>query len=100
MDKVDLVLMGAEGVVENGGIVNKIGSYQIGIVARAMNKPVYIAAESYKFTRLMHLSQRDIPDNEQTDFAIGPPASLDPGANPHIKIRNPKLDYTPPEYIT
>lgn len=24
MDKVDLVLVGAEGIVENGGIVNKV----------------------------------------------------------------------------
>ena len=26
MEKVDLVIVGAEGVVENGGIVNKVGA--------------------------------------------------------------------------
>ncbi len=29
MDQVDLVLVGAEAVVENGGIMNKIGTYQV-----------------------------------------------------------------------
>lgn len=100
MDKVDLVLMGAEGVVENGGVINKIGSYQIAIVAKAMHKPVYIATESYKFTRLVHLSQRDIPDNDKPEFTIGPPATFDLTDESTIKIRNPKLDYTPPQYIT
>lgn len=48
MDEVDMVLVGADGVVESGGIINVIGTYQIAIVAHSMNKPVYIAAESYK----------------------------------------------------
>lgn len=26
MEKVDLVIVGAEGVVENGGIINKVGA--------------------------------------------------------------------------
>ena len=29
MEGVDMVLMGAEGVVENGGIINKLGSFQV-----------------------------------------------------------------------
>ena len=82
MGKADMVLVGAEGVVENGGVINKvglvlpgcvapsfpsrpvavtlqIGTYQIAIVAQAYNTPVYVAAESYKFTRLFPLNQRD-----------------------------------------
>jgi translation initiation factor eIF-2B subunit alpha len=30
MGRVDMVLIGAEGVVENGGVINKLGSYQVG----------------------------------------------------------------------
>lgn len=26
--RVDLVLVGAEGIVENGGVINKLGTYQ------------------------------------------------------------------------
>lgn len=47
IDKVDMVLVGAEGVVENGGLINQIGSYQMAIVAKAANKPFYAVAERY-----------------------------------------------------
>jgi translation initiation factor eIF-2B subunit alpha len=52
------VLLGAEGVVENGGVINKLGTYQIALCAKALNKPFYVAAESYKFARLYPLSQQ------------------------------------------
>lgn len=29
MDKVDMVIVGAEGVVESGGIINKLGTFQV-----------------------------------------------------------------------
>lgn len=48
MDEVDMVFVGADGVVESGGIINMMGTYQIALVAHSMNKPVYVAAESYK----------------------------------------------------
>jgi len=52
MGNVNMVLVGAVAVVENGGILNQIGTYQISIVAHALGKPVYCAAQSLKFTRL------------------------------------------------
>ncbi|KAH9308847.1 hypothetical protein KI387_036758, partial [Taxus chinensis] len=48
MEKIDTVLFGADGVVESGGIINMIGTYQTALVAHSMNKPVYVAAESFK----------------------------------------------------
>lgn len=47
MDKIDLVLVGSEAVVESGGLINAVGSYQMAIVAKAANKPVYALAERY-----------------------------------------------------
>lgn len=52
------MLVGAEGVVENGGVINKLGTYQIALCAKALNKPFYVAAESYKFARLYPLNQQ------------------------------------------
>ena len=46
--RVNLVLVGAEGVVENGGIINKLGSYHVAIAAKEHGLPFYVAAESYK----------------------------------------------------
>lgn len=68
MERVDIVLLGAEGVVESGGIVNKIGTCQIAMVAKLYNKPLYVAAESYKFARLYPLTQADLEENVDNDL--------------------------------
>lgn len=47
-----MVLVGAEGVVENGGVINKLGTYQLSLCARAHGIPFYVAAESYKVPNL------------------------------------------------
>ncbi|XP_077972151.1 translation initiation factor eIF2B subunit alpha-like [Styela clava] len=92
MEKIDLVLIGAEGVVENGGIMNKIGSYQIAVCAKAHNKPLYVAAESIKFVRLYPLNQQDVPNEIKYKASTIKSKNLDQ--------EHPNVDYTPPSYIT
>ncbi|GAM25288.1 hypothetical protein SAMD00019534_084630, partial [Acytostelium subglobosum LB1] len=103
IDKVDYVLCGAEAIVENGGIVNKIGTYQISIVAKAFKKPFYVAAESFKFTRSYPLDQSDIvilkKDNDDTTFNLCQQCSKCEHPE-RLTIDSPSLDYTPPSYIT
>ncbi|GAB5033015.1 translation initiation factor eif-2b subunit alpha [Nannochloropsis oceanica] len=79
MERVDIVLLGAEGVVESGGIVNKIGTCQIAMVAKLYNKPLYVAAESYKFARLYPLTQADLEENIDNDLnrPLVPPMQSD-----------------------
>lgn len=62
MESVDFVMVGAEAVVESGGIINRIGSFTMGLCAREMKKPFYVLSESFKFTRLYPLNQRDLPN--------------------------------------
>ncbi|KAJ1817433.1 translation initiation factor eIF-2B subunit alpha, partial [Coemansia sp. RSA 2599] len=100
IEKVDLVLVGAEGVVESGGLINKIGTYQLAIIAKAAKKPFYALAESFKFVRLYPLSQYDLPTfrgdllsfKDKTDTKVDWQAEL--------SRSNPMLDYTPPDLIT
>ena len=47
MPKVNMCLIGAEGVVESGGLFNAVGSYQMGVVAKAAGKPVFAVAERH-----------------------------------------------------
>ena len=61
MRKVDTVIMGAEGVVENGGIINAMGTYTIAVLAQQSKKPFYVLAETHKFVRLFPLDQFDLP---------------------------------------
>ncbi|KAJ2004491.1 translation initiation factor eIF-2B subunit alpha [Coemansia thaxteri] len=100
MQKVDLVLAGAEGVVESGGLINKIGTYQLAIIAKAAKKPFYALAESFKFVRLYPLNQYDLPTyrSDLLSFKEKPAATIDWQAE--LSRSNPMLDYTPPEFIT
>jgi len=45
LPRCDMVLVGAEGVAESGGVINAIGTYQIALIAKALGKPFYCAAE-------------------------------------------------------
>ena len=83
MGKVDYVFFGAEAVVENGGIINKVGTFTISLCAKAHKKKVYVFTESLKFIKTFPLDQSDIasviPEMEEYD--------------------NLSSDYTPPEYL-
>ncbi|KAG6593581.1 Translation initiation factor eIF-2B subunit alpha, partial [Cucurbita argyrosperma subsp. sororia] len=93
MDEVDMVLVGADGVVESGGIINMMGTYQIALVAHSMNKPMYVAAESYKFARLYPLDQKDMaPALRPIDFGVPIPSK--------VEVEKSARDYTPPQYLT
>ncbi|KAJ1651787.1 translation initiation factor eIF-2B subunit alpha [Dispira simplex] len=104
VEQVDCVLFGAEGVVENGGIINQIGSYQVAIVAKAANKPVYAVAESYKFVRLFPLNQFDLPTHRPSVLSFDPPSpeilADEAQALEWVARNNPSVDYTPPSFIT
>ncbi|XP_055056350.1 translation initiation factor eIF2B subunit alpha [Paramisgurnus dabryanus] len=93
MEKVDLVIVGAEGVVESGGIINKIGTYQMAVCSKAHNKPFYVVAESFKFVRLFPLNQEDVPDRFKYKADI-----LKKGKD--LNQEHPMIDYTPPSLIT
>ncbi|KAG9459786.1 hypothetical protein H6P81_004294 [Aristolochia fimbriata] len=93
MDEVDMVFVGADGVVESGGIINMMGTYQIALVAHSMDKPVYVAAESYKFARLYPLDQKDLsPALRPIDFGVPIPSK--------VEVEKSARDYTPPQYLT
>lgn len=114
--KFDMVIVGAEGVVENGGIISRMGTYQIGLLAKAKGKPFYVAAESHKFVRLFPLSQYDLPIKQRViEFRVGEDAEIESseqmrtfdaeasgttrtersGSTPEDAV-----DYTPPELIS
>ncbi|KAI3766344.1 hypothetical protein L2E82_16398 [Cichorium intybus] len=93
MDEIDMVFVGADGVVESGGIINMMGTYQIALVAKSMDKPLYVAAESYKFARLYPLNQKDmVPALKPIDFGVPIPSK--------VEVETSARDYTPPQYLT
>lgn len=104
MPMVDMCFVGAEGVVENGGIINMLGTYQIAVLAKQSNKPVYVAAETHKFVRLYPLNGMDLPIVQKiVDF------KTDEGAGEEVDERGEigglatdehMVDHTPPSMLS
>ncbi|CAO1430400.1 unnamed protein product [Diamesa hyperborea] len=92
METIDIIMVGAEGVVESGGIINRIGTYTMALCAKEMKKPFYVLTESFKFSRLYPLNQRDLPNNYKY------PKNSDKNAD--FAKTHPLVDYTPPLNIT
>jgi len=92
MRRADIVLVGADAITSNGALINKIGTSQVALAARAFGVPFYVAAETYKFSP--YTLTGEVVEIEERD----PREVLDPPIE-GIAVRNPAFDATPPEYI-
>ncbi|MGC8555451.1 MAG: S-methyl-5-thioribose-1-phosphate isomerase [Conexivisphaera sp.] len=91
------VIVGADRVLMDGHVFNKIGTYQVAILARQHGVPFYVA---------MPLSTLD-PRSRPEDVVI---EERDPRevlyvrgrriAPRGVRVMNPAFDMTPPEYVT
>lgn len=91
-------MVGADRVVANGDTANKIGTYQIAVVAKYHNVPFYIAAPltsiDLKITSGEQIVIEERPDREMTH--VGEHRIAAQG----IKCWNPAFDVTPAHLIT
>ncbi|MBT4166291.1 hypothetical protein HOE04_04605 [archaeon] len=85
--KATKVFLGADALTKKG-IINKIGSKVIAQIAHQQKIPIYIIADSWKFTKdSVPIEQR--PLNEVWDKAPK-----------NIKIKNPAFEFLPKKYLT
>ncbi|KAL9596774.1 MAG: hypothetical protein Q9219_005599 [cf. Caloplaca sp. 3 TL-2023] len=49
LGQTTLAMVGAEVVTENGGVVARMGTYQLAMLAQGGGKPFYVVVESHKF---------------------------------------------------
>lgn len=96
MNQVDLVVVGADAVAVNGAVVNKIGTSQIALAAHEARTNLVVAAETYKFAPRTIFGEL-IAIEERDSGEVLEPAVL--AGLPHVRVRNPAFDVTPPEYI-
>lgn len=94
INQVDKVFVGAEGVAESGGVINIVGTYSIGVLAKNARKPFYVVTECHKFVRMFPLSPNDLSmPGQSLDFTRKNEESQE-------ILGGPTLDYTAQEYIT
>jgi methylthioribose-1-phosphate isomerase len=96
--EVDLVLVGSDRTAANGDVANKIGTYQLGVLAKENGVPFYPVVPTSTVDLdlatgdLIPIEERDMGEVLQViDQTIAPAG---------ITARNPAFDVTPHRYVT
>lgn len=106
--KVDLIILGADRVARNGDIANKIGTYNLAVLASHHNIPFYTAfpTSTFDFSTLtgkdIVIEQRDTKEVKQV---LGYSHTLNKNElvslyADEVVFSNPAFDVTPSELIT
>lgn len=96
--KITAVVVGADRVVSNGDTANKIGTYQLSIVAKHHNVPFYVAAPCTSIDMTLATGEM-IPIEERSQAEVTEIAGQRIAA-PGIQCWNPAFDVTPAALIT
>ncbi|MBI4549150.1 MAG: S-methyl-5-thioribose-1-phosphate isomerase [Ignavibacteriae bacterium] len=96
--KIDLVVVGADRIASNGDVANKIGTYNLAVIAKHHGVPFYVAAPSSTIDSTT-ASGDSIPIEERS------PDELMEGfgrriAPEGIKVYSPAFDITPASFVT
>ena len=84
--KVSKIFIGADALVKEG-VINKIGSKMLAILAKKHKIPLYVIADSWKFSnKRVPIENREL--NEVWDKAPR-----------KVKIKNPAFEFVPKKYI-
>jgi len=96
--KIDRIVVGADRIAANGDTANKIGTYNVAVLAKAHGIPFYIAAPGTTFDFKIK-SGREIPieNREGREVTNGFGKSTAPRG---VKVANPAFDVTPHRLIT
>ncbi|MBN1847346.1 MAG: S-methyl-5-thioribose-1-phosphate isomerase [Deltaproteobacteria bacterium] len=96
--RVDLVVTGADRIAANGDVANKIGTYQVAVLAKENKIPFYVAAPLSTIDRTIKTGE-GIPVEQRDPKEISFIGKKEIG--PHgVNALNPAFDITPAKYIT
>lgn len=95
---IDLVITGADRISANGDTANKIGTYQLAVLAKEHNIPFYIAAPLSTFDLSIN-SGVEIPIEERDEKEVKEIHGKHICVK-EIKASNPAFDVTPGKYIS
>ncbi len=97
-EKVDLCIVGADRVAANGDVANKIGTYNLAVVAHENSIPFYVAVP--KSTIDMNTASGDLIEIEERpaeEVTHAGDWQITPNNTP---VANPAFDVTPARYIS
>lgn len=95
---IDLCVVGADRVAANGDTANKIGTYNLAVVAHENNVPFYVAAPTTTIDmETKHGDEIEIEERPTSEITHFRNCQITPD---DIKVGNPAFDVTPSKYIT
>jgi methylthioribose-1-phosphate isomerase len=96
--KIQAVIVGADRIAANGDVANKIGTYNVAILAKEHGIPFYVAAP-WATIDLATAHGDDIPIEQRAAIEVTHHAGKQ--LTPHgVGIENPAFDVTPAKYVT
>ena len=95
--KVDKAVVGADRVTRDGFVFNKIGTYQIAVLAKRHGVPFYPAAPTSSFDLRRTHDQVTIEERPADEVVKIRGRRIAPKGVP---VANPAFDMTPPELVT
>jgi methylthioribose-1-phosphate isomerase len=96
--KIQAVIVGADRIAANGDVANKIGTYNVAILAKEHGIPFYVAAP-WATIDLATAHGDDIPIEQRAATEVTHHAGKQ--LTPHgVGIENPAFDVTPAKYVT
>ncbi|OYR55643.1 ribose 1,5-bisphosphate isomerase [Halorubrum halodurans] len=96
LNEADHVLVGADSIAADGGVINKIGTSGLAVNARERGVPIMTAAQTIKLhpeTLTGHTVEIEM---RAEDEVIAPETREEIG---EIAVENPAFDVTPPRYM-
>ncbi|MEW6686507.1 MAG: S-methyl-5-thioribose-1-phosphate isomerase [Candidatus Edwardsbacteria bacterium] len=107
--KIDCLIVGADRIAGNGDIANKIGTYNLAILARTHKIPFYVAAPTSTFDwNLKNGKEIPIETRNAEEITFTPLEKFSKGAGVKrkkitpdgINVFNPAFDVTPAKFIS
>jgi methylthioribose-1-phosphate isomerase len=96
--KINLVIVGADRIVKNGDVANKIGTYTVAVLAKEHNIPFYVIAPTSTIDlSLDNGSQIPIEERGAYEVTHGLGKRIAPAG---INVYSPAFDVTPNRFIT
>jgi methylthioribose-1-phosphate isomerase len=93
---VNKVIVGADRILRTGHVFNKIGTYQVALIAKQHGIPFYVAAPLSSFDLKSNVEDVVIEQRKADELtSIGGKKT----APDNINVLNPAFDMTPPEFI-
>lgn len=96
--KIDLILVGADRIANNGDSANKIGTFMLSVIAGVYNIPFYIVAPTTTIDFEMNTgAEIEIEERSSTEVTHIKGVQIAPDG---MDVYNPAFDVTPAENIT